>query len=87
MYTEKDKQIAKAIVENAPMVELLAKVLLAEEDKLSAELISSKTNDELGEFVRANYLAETKIKLRFDRLKRLASEIKEEGTKKSKVPS
>jgi hypothetical protein len=75
MFTDNEKRTAKAIVENKEISDLLAKILLVEEDRLSAELIATKTNEELGEFVRANALAETKVKLRFNQLKLLAQDL------------
>lgn len=74
MFTDKEKQIAKSIVDNEDYVELLAKVLLTEEDKFTSEVIQSKTNEELGEYVRANDLAEQKVKQRFNRLKMAAEQ-------------
>lgn len=74
MYTKEDRQIAKALCSDPKYLELIAKVFLEEEDKLSIEFVTQKTNDQLGEIVRANTLAEIKVKNRYATLKRLSSE-------------
>lgn len=72
MYTEEERQVARAIIGNKQYTELIAKVFLESEDKLTSDVILSKTNEELGEIVRANDLAEQKVKSRFNVLKMLA---------------
>lgn len=84
-YSDEDKQLAASIVSNKDIVELLGRIFLTEDTKLSAEVISTKPNAELGEFVRADYLAEQKVLNRFSKLKQLASEVKT-GKKGGKVP-
>jgi len=74
MYTQEDKDIAKALLSNAKFTELIAKVFLDTEDKLSLDLVQTRTNEQLGEFVRADMMAEVKVKTRFAKLKQLASE-------------
>lgn len=73
MFNDNDKKIAKRIVDDPAIVELIAKVFLETEDKIDSEFIKSKTNSELGEIVRANLLAEEKVHLRWARLKNLAN--------------
>lgn len=82
MFTDSEKQIAKRIVEDEAIKSLIAKVFLDTEDKITEEHITSKTNNELGEIVRANFIAEQKVKLRWQRLQALATSL---GTKKPKV--
>lgn len=72
MYTEDERQIAKALIGNKQYTELIAKVFLESEDKLSSDVILNKTNEQLGEIVRASDLAEQKVKSRFNVLKMLA---------------
>lgn len=83
MYTNEEKQTAQALLSNKGFVELIAKVFLDTEDKFTDDTYLNKTNEELGEIVRANYLAEQKVKLRFNRLQMLGQ--KNEG-KDRKVP-
>lgn len=83
MYTNEEKQTAQALLSNKGFVELIAKVFLDTEDKFTDDTYLNKTNEELGEIVRANYLAEQKVKLRFNRLQMLGQ--KSEG-KDRKVP-
>jgi hypothetical protein len=70
-YTAEEKQIAQAIVSNKEYCNLLAKVFLSTEDKLTMEVVREKTNIELGEIVRADLLAENKLQLRWNKLKQL----------------
>lgn len=72
MYTDEEKQIAKKLLENEEYLELIAKVFLTTEDKLDSSFVHGKDNEKLGEIVRANVLAEEKVKSRFNILKSLA---------------
>jgi len=72
MYTQDDKHLARQLVADEKYMELIAKVFLDEEDKLSIEAVSNKTDEELGQLVRANTLAEIKVKNRYAKLKQLA---------------
>lgn len=80
MFTKEEKQVAQQIVSNKDFVQLLAKVFLDTEEKISSETVNGKTNEELGEIVRANTLAEEKVQLRFSRLKQLGVDV---GDKKN----
>lgn len=73
MYTKQDHELAKDLCSNKQYLELIVKIFLQSEDKLDHSFVASKTNEELGEVVRANALAEQKIKLRYDHLKMLAT--------------
>mgnify|MGYP000518667555 CR=1 FL=1 len=70
-YTQEEREVAQALVNNKPALELLAKVFLETEDKLTQDIITSKTNDQLGELVRADDMAEQKVRNRFVVLKNL----------------
>ena len=76
MFTQDDKEIARALLQSDKYVELLTKVFLTEEERITDEVINEKTNKELGEIVRANHLANVKVRTRFAKLKQLASENK-----------
>lgn len=72
MYNQEDKHLAKQLVAEEKYMELIAKIFLEEEDKFSIELVTNKSNEALGEMVRANTLAEVKVKNRYAKLKQLA---------------
>lgn len=72
MFTKEDKEVAKQLVSDEKYVNLLAKIFLTKDDQLTTEIIREKTNDQLGEIVRADDLAEHKVRGRFSRLKMLA---------------
>ena len=74
MYTKEEKEIAKNIVSNKAMVEFMTKVFLGTEDRLTEEVINSKTDKELGEITRANSMADRKVKSRFAVIKNLSVE-------------
>lgn len=80
-YTEEEKQIAQAIVGNRDYCTLLAKVFLSTEDKLTMEVVREKDDKELGEIVRADLLAENKLKLRWEKLKQLGQKAHEGSNK------
>lgn len=71
MFTPEEKETAKALMGNKDFQNLIAKVFLSEEEKIDGEFIKLKTNEELGEVVRANYLAEEKIKARWSKLRQI----------------
>ena len=75
MYTQEQKETAKRLLEDKQAIELIATIFLDTEDKLTAETINGKTNEELGEIVRAGLLAEEKIKQRYAVLKHIASQV------------
>lgn len=72
MFTDHEKEIAKRIVENEDMINLIKKVFVEPEEKIAFDIIKEKSNAELGEIVRANTVAEEKIRNRLIRLKNLA---------------
>lgn len=83
MYTKEEKETAQALISNTEYLELIAKVFLKSEDKLDSSFVSGKTNEELGEIVRANDLAEQKVKSRFAVLKQIGTTHK--GTSNTKA--
>lgn len=82
-YSQQEKKTAQAIISNKDFCELLAKVLLSTEETLSMEVVREKTNEELGEIVRADAIAKEKIQLRWNKLKQLGQS---NSGKKSSVP-
>lgn len=83
-YSQEEKQIAQAIIGNKDYCALLAKILLSTEEEISMEVVEAKTNAQLGEIVRANALAKSKIQIRWNKLKQLGQASRE--TKEVKVP-
>lgn len=84
-FTEDEKQIASKLFENKPAIELLEKIFVDKEDRIDPQLALLKTNEELGEIIRADLLASQKIKDRFARLRNLA--VQGKSKKSAKVPS
>lgn len=70
-FTEAERKIAQNIMEEKDILNFLAKVFLETEDKIDREYVTTKNDAELGQIVRADVLAEEKVKLRFNRIKRL----------------
>ena len=81
-FTDKEKKTAQSIVENEAIVDLLSRIFLETQDKFTPEFIASKNNEELGELLRADSMAETKIVQRFNRLKQIGESLKSGGSKK-----
>ncbi len=82
-YTEQEKDIARAIVNDKNFVALLEKVLLSTEVSLPMEVVREKTDKEIGEIYRAISIAEETIQKRWDKLKQLGQS---SSGKKSSVP-
>lgn len=72
MYSKEERGLAKKLCESKEYMELIAKVFLEVEDKLTPDVVNTKTNEELGEIVRADSLAEQKIKSRYNTLRLIA---------------
>ena len=83
-YTEEEKMNAQALVSNPGFLALLKKVFTEVEDKFDDAVIDTLRNEQLGEMVRANSLAERKVKMRYSKLVQLGTKL--EG-KPSKVKS
>ncbi len=81
-FTKEEKKIARSIVNDEKVRDLLTKVFKTPDQAVDL----SKNNEELGEIVRANALAEKKIIDRWSRLVQAGQE--EEMTKgdSNKVP-
>lgn len=75
MYTEEEKLTAQALVSNKAFTDLLKKVFLDIEDKLNADIILAKENEALGQMVRADFMAEEKIKMRYSKLLQLGAKL------------
>lgn len=60
------------LIGNKELSEFVFKHLIEEKEQISSDLIASKTNEELGEIVRANDLAQQKIASRFNNIKLMA---------------
>lgn len=80
-FTDKEKKAAQGLVKNKAFMELLEKILLETEDKYHPEFVNARTDEQLGQVVRADSLAERKVKNRLSKLKNLG---KEQGTNTSK---
>lgn len=79
MYTKEERETAQALVANESYMKLLVKVFTEQDDKLNPDVVLAKTNEQLGEIVRAGSIAEEKIKNRLDTLKKLAVTYKGKG--------
>lgn len=71
-FTEENRKDAKRLMEDKGLMELLTKVMLETEDEITPETVNSKTNEQLGEIVRARTLAEAKVLQRFGILKTIS---------------
>lgn len=74
-YTEKEKMTAQALVSNPAFLLLIKKVFTEQEDKLNADMIINRTNEQLGETVRADFMAEEKLKMRYSKLVQLGQKL------------
>lgn len=68
MFTKQEEKIARGLVADGELVALLTKALLTPNERLNSDIIQEKTNEELGEIVRAMDIAEMKIRARFNAL-------------------
>lgn len=81
MLNEEEKKVAERILQDEGIMKVLEKIFTPDEyEKLSPALLNEKTNEELGEMIRANILAEQKIRQRFDTLKNQKSVLKKPKT-------
>ena len=74
MYTKEEKELAKSIVDNKPLMALLRKVLLPEDKKISAVARQFITlpHDEYASLVKAISEAENKVEERLSELHKIA---------------
>lgn len=75
MYTEDEKLTAQALVSNPTFLALLKKVFTEVEDKFEDGVVDALDNQRLGEMVRANSLAERKLKMRYSKLVQLGTKL------------
>lgn len=75
MYTEEEKLTAQALVSNKAFTDLMKKVFLDVEDKLDPTAVDNRTNEQLGELVRADSIAERKIAMRYSKLLQLGAKL------------
>jgi hypothetical protein len=68
MFTDEDKKTAEALCTNKNFILLIKKVMLEREEVFNEQLLTLKTNAELGEMIRADIQAEIKIKNRLTTL-------------------
>lgn len=80
-FTDKEQVIARSIVADIDMQELLRKVFTTSEETINKELVVAKTNEELGEIVRANVLAEAKVLARWGTLLRAGAPVNDKQAK------
>ena len=74
-YTEEEKMTAQALVSNPAFLSLLKKVFTEVEDKFDDAVVDTLKNEQLGEMVRANSLAERKLKMRYSKLVQLGTKL------------
>ena len=75
MYTEEEKMTAQALVSNPAFLALLKKVFTEVEDKIDDIVVDNRTDKQLGEIVRADSMAERKIKMRYSKLMSLGAKL------------
>ncbi len=71
MISKEDQQQAKNIIENKPLLEFLTKYLVEPQQQWTGEVVSM-SNDQLGELVKADVIAQQKIIERFNKIKHMA---------------
>lgn len=74
-YTEEEKMTAQALVSNPAFLSLIKKVFTEVEDKFEDQVVDALDNERLGELVRANSLAERKLKMRYSKLAQLGTKL------------
>lgn len=77
-YTDQEKKLAQSVVNNQELLNLLAKIFIGQPERFSEEF-ATLPNNELGEMVKADILADKKIKMRFSQLKRLGTKVTSSG--------
>lgn len=74
-YTEEEKMTAQALVSNPAFLALLKKVFTEVEDKFEDDVVDVLDDERLGQMVRANSLAERKLKMRYSKLVQLGTKL------------
>jgi hypothetical protein len=72
-WTKKERALARQVVSDKELTEFLAKIFTKQEEDISLDIVSKKTNQELGEIVRANAMAQQKVLSRWASLVRLGT--------------
>lgn len=75
---DKDRDIAKAIVENSDYVDFITRYLIDKEEIVPDELMSF-TDKDAGEFIKTDIRANKKIKARWERVRAMARPQSEAG--------
>ena len=73
MHTKEQQQLAKSVIENKALFEFLVSVLVEPQQAWTQEVIGMP-NEQLGELVKADVMAQQKIVERFNNIKRMATE-------------
>lgn len=81
MYTEEEKMTAQALVSNKAFTDLIKKMFTEKEDKLNPDIMIAYDNERLGEFVRADFMAEEKLKSRYSQLIQLGTKLEGKSNK------
>ena len=81
MYTEEEKLTAQALVSNKAFVDLIKKMFTEREDKLNPDIMIAYDNERLGELVRADFMAEEKLKSRYSQLIQLGTKLEGKSNK------
>lgn len=76
-YSDEERALARKVVANKNLLGLLAKVLVSPNEVISSDLVAQKTNEQLGELVRADDMARQKIVSRWGELIRLGTPVDE----------
>lgn len=80
-YTEDEKMTAQALVSNPAYLSLIKKIFTETEDKFEDAVVDTLKNEQLGEMVRANSLAERKLKMRYSKLVQMGTKLEGKPSK------
>jgi hypothetical protein len=69
VFNEQEKKLAQDLLLNKDLIALIAKVFLTPQEEWTTDVLK-RPNDEVGELVKADVLAQQKIVGRFNELKR-----------------
>jgi glutaredoxin-related protein len=72
MISKEDQQQAKNIIENKPLYDFLQKYLIEPQEIWTPQAVDALSNEQLGERVKVDVLAQQKIVTRFNNIKRMA---------------
>lgn len=80
-YTEEERLTAQALVSNKGFTDLIRKVFTEREDKLNSDVVIALDNQRLGELMRADFMAEEKLKMRYTQLVQLGTKLEGKSNK------